>query len=135
MGSRLSSSRWPFSPSPPETRGGSLNVVSVVTVLLSVASIGASGWTSTTLRCVPRGAATAWAMADATPSGRRKAECRARPQRVHSASTSPVTSGSQSMPMPVRVGPGRTITARTPVPSSSICSAVTKPSSPHLEAT
>ena len=34
MGSRLSSSRWPFSPSPPETRGGSLNVVSVVTLVL-----------------------------------------------------------------------------------------------------
>ena len=36
------------------------------------------------------------------------------------------------MPMPVSVGPGRTITARTPVPSSSICSAVTKPFEPPL---
>ena len=39
------------------------------------------------------------------------------------------------MPMAVCVGPGRTITARTPVPSSSICSAVTNPSSAHFDAT
>lgn len=36
--------------------------------------------------------------------------------------------------MPLHVGPGRTIEARTPLPSSSICSALIIPSRPHLPA-
>ena len=44
------------------------------------------------------------------------------------------SSASQSLPISLQVGPGRTIEARTPVPSSSICSACDHALEPPLAA-
>lgn len=81
------------------------------------------------------GVPTTVATAAATSEGRRKQGWRAAPHFTHSSSTTPVVSASQPMPMPVMVGPGRTMEARTPVPSSSICMARAMPSTPFLAAT
>ena len=82
--------------------------------------MGASGCSSMTVAWTPRGRLTTAQTAWATPSGRMKLEWRANPQAAHCSMISPVTTGSQSMPIPVMVGPGRRMVARTPVPSSSI---------------
>ena len=95
---------------------------------------GASGWTSIKGRWVPGGVDTAAITAAATAGGRRKWLWRAAPNRIHSPRTSVVVSGPQSVPISVRVWPGWTMVARTPVPSSSSCSARTRPSSPHFDA-
>ena len=102
---------------------------------LGGAAMGASGWTSIRVRWVPGGVSTTVRTAPATASGCRKWWWRAEPQRIHSPRTSVVTSGSQSPPISLTVWPGWTIEARTPVPSSSICSVRAYPSRPHFDAT
>ena len=72
----------------------------------SCSAIGASGCSSIDGGVGAPGRSTAATMAWATPAGRMKLEWRASPHRTHCSMTSAVTSGSQSMPMPVRVGPG-----------------------------
>ncbi len=102
--------------------------------ITSSSSIGASGVTSTRFRCTPRGAETTVTMASAMACGLRKCGCRARPNRTQWLSTSAASWSSQPVPISLHVGPGRTIEARTPVPSSSICSACAIPSRPHFPA-
>ena len=100
----------PRRPRPAAAPAGSSPCVTAAPSDFAAGQTGASAGPPPRVRWVPRGVGHdrgRWPAA--TPSGRRKCECRARPQRAHSSSTSPVTSGSQSMPMPVRVGPGRTI--------------------------
>src|SRR5690606_11142748 len=95
-------------------------------------STGASGLTSTRLRCSPRGADTTVVIAAARAAGLRKCWWRAWPNRTQPLMTVSTSSGVQSEPISLWVGPGRTMLARTPVPSSSICRAWTMPSRPHL---
>ena len=95
-------------------------------------SSGASGETSTRLRWTPLGALTTVVIASATAVGFMKCGCRARPKRTHWLSTNAASSASQSLPISLHVGPGRTTLARTPEPSSSICREATIPSRPHL---
>ncbi len=83
----------------------------------------ASGVTSTRFRCTPRGAPTIVVIASAMAAAGSTRGCRARPKRTHWSITKAADSSSQSEPISLLVGPGRTSEARMPVPSSSICSA------------
>ena len=139
MGSTRSSSRCPCSPSPPDTWGGSRSPTSTVMVCLLC-------WCPSGRRREPRAGlrsrGDACPAASTPPPARRRRRpgaagsgCGgAAPNRTHSPSTSAVVSGPQSVPISVRVWPGWTMVARTPVPSSSSCRARTKPSSPHFDA-
>ena len=80
----------------------------------------------------PRGALTIVVMARAMADAWRKWPCLARPHFTHSLRTKAPSSAPQSEPISLQVGPGRTIDARTPVSSSSICNALAIPSKPHL---